>query len=435
MTSVKGYILPLSNERWLTFCDNTKFGEPVPEFTYSRNLPLICFIFSQGEHGNRLTHVCLARRGLRAGTERRRLNCYDAFQLPSPIREMSLVNELNSHFKAGVSRKVKASGGLVSDRCNDELIRAVVALSPSAAGVLNRYREERYNRISRLGEETKAALAEQKEAVATAMNIAGISRDEMRGWDVPDTKQHMSFLSGLESARMREDQMVVNDLNNLPGFSAIQHTAHDSVVFENDESRLTVVLANRLPLEKQLGVDLIYYNELFRSFILIQYKAMEGEEDRNAIFRFPNAQLDEEIERMEQMLKTLSEIKSNEEADGFRLTENPFFLKICPRITFNPDNIGLVKGMYLPLDYWKKISCHPTMIGPNGGKRISYQNVRRYFDNTDFVRIAANGWIGTSQSQSTYLEELIRAIIENGRTVVLAVNLPKDRSHRRADTE
>ena len=36
-------------------------------------------------------------------------------------------------------------------------------------------------------------------------------------------------------------------------------------------------MANRLPLEQQTGADLIYFHEKYRSFVMVQYKAMERE--------------------------------------------------------------------------------------------------------------------------------------------------------------
>jgi len=36
-----------------------------------------------------------------------------------------------------------------------------------------------------------------------------------------------------------------------------------------------IILANRMRLEEQTGADLIYFNATFRSFVMVQYKAME----------------------------------------------------------------------------------------------------------------------------------------------------------------
>jgi hypothetical protein len=107
--------------------------------------------------------------------------------------------------------------------------------------------------------------------------------------------------------------------------------------------------------------------------------------------------------------------------EGFRFTENPFFIKLCPRLTFEPDSRGLIPGMYLPLDYWKLISVSPTVEGPRGGKLLSYGNVRRYLANTQFAAMASGGWIGTNIYQSQHLETAIRSTLESGRAAIIAV--------------
>ena len=94
--------------------------------------------------------------------------------------------------------------------------------------------------------------------------------------------------------------MVINDLGTFPGFETVRQTQHATAVFTNDHVSLTVVMANRLPLEKQLGADLIYRNETYRSFVIVQYKAMEHEAG-TARFRLPNDQLEKELKRMEEL--------------------------------------------------------------------------------------------------------------------------------------
>ncbi|PWG63883.1 hypothetical protein DEM34_06690 [Spiribacter halobius] len=359
----------------------------------------------------------------------RRLNLHDIYTLKSPVDIDDIEKRVPNKLKKKVSEKI-AFGGLLPPKSFESFLNIVSSLAPDSSRILSRFSEARYRRIQNLSSQVRATLAEQKEAVATALTIAGIGRDEIYGWDVNDKGTTTSFLDGLEQVRLREDPMVVNDLNSLPGYEAIRHTSHALVVFENTQSKLTVVLANRLPLEKQLGVDLIYYNETFSCFLMVQYKAME-EEGGQAVYRFPNQQLSDEIDRMRLVLSELRKVGPNAEADGFRLSENPFFLKICPRLVFDPDNIGLVKGMYLPLDYWDLLSEHPTTVGPKGGKRLSYNNVRRYFDNTEFVTIASGGWVGTTIAQSKHLESAIRSTLKSGRAVVFAVNIQTDRRHRR----
>jgi len=423
----KGYVVHLTKNREESFEHNQydSFGEPVPEFSHSRNIPLICFVINSR---NLLTHIALGKRGNLAGTDVRRLNLNDIFELSTEVYIDSLIEKSPKNLKKRIEEKLN-NGGLIPPKSFEYLINEVSNQAPETAVILSKYSEARSKRIESLSSGVKDTLAEQKEAVATAMTIAGIDRSELQGWDVNEDKKPTSFLDGLEQVRLREDPMVINDLISLPGYEILKSTPFSSVVFENDKSKLTVVLANRLPLEKQLGVDLIYYNETFSCFLMIQYKAME-KEGIDAVYRFPNDQLTEEIDRMDAVNSELIKAQSNTEADGFRLSENPFFLKMCPRIIFQPDNVGLIKGMYLPLEYWKLLSNHPDMLGPKGGKRLSYKNVRRYFDNTEFVTLASGGWVGTNIEQSKLLEKAIRSTLESGRSVVFAVNNEKDSRHR-----
>lgn len=430
MSKAAGYILRFSPERQRVFdsrADEEIFAEAVPEFEHSRNVPLVCFVISRA---NALTHICLGSRGRLAGTDLRRLNMERFFAIRPEISADEILPRIPPRSSTRVSEKLRV-GGLLSPKAFEALIAAISEISPEAASVLARYREERRERIARLPSATQHALAEQKEAVGTALAIAGLGRDELSGWDYSEGSEPISFIAGLPKVRLREDQMVVNDLSVLPGHEEIQSSIHGATVFENSQSRLTVILANRLPLEEQTGTDLIYYNETFKCFLMVQYKAME-DEDGEAVYRFPNAQLTEEIRRMDTLMAALAGAAPNSEADGYRLSENPFFLKICPRIVFNPDSIGLSTGMYLPLDYWKFLSMHPGVVGPRGGKFVSYRNVRRYFDNSEFINIASGGWVGTNHHQSSILREAIRTTLESGRAAVIAINTELDERYRRS---
>ncbi|MDX1813885.1 MAG: hypothetical protein R3319_03755, partial [Candidatus Bathyarchaeia archaeon] len=296
MGRASGFIIRLSPDRREVFEDTHNegtFAEPVGEFIHSRNIPLLCFILGKSDE---ITHISLGKRGRLAGTNLRRLNLEKIFKLNNGIHISSIYELAPSKVKKKLTEKLM-HGGLLPPKSFESLIQILSDLAPEAAPILRRYSEERIKRIESLPRKSREALAEQKEAVATALTIAGIDREEILGWDLDTKKETSSFLDGLEQTRLREDSMIVNDLAKLPGHEIIRAAPYNSVVFENHQSKLTVVLANRLPLEKQLGTDLIYYNETFSCFLMIQYKAME-EEASEAVYRFPNKQLAKEIHRM-----------------------------------------------------------------------------------------------------------------------------------------
>ena len=60
--------------------------------------------------------------------------------------------------------------------------------------------------------------------------------------------------------------------------------------------------------------------------------------------------------------------------NGFRLTPNPFFLKLCPRVVFDPDDASLIKGMYIPLAYWRRLEMDPKIRGRQNGHAVSFNN-------------------------------------------------------------
>lgn len=437
MAKAGGFAVLLSKNRMTAFLECVEegllFAEPVADFQHSRNVPLVCFIVS----ALKVTHIGLGRRGMLAGTGLRRLNIDRVEKLAEPLSVQRIINRLPRRNALSVQTRF-SSGGLLTDKGFSAVIEVIRQLASQASTLLDRFSQTRIQRLQRLSSKAKDSLAQQKEAVLTALSVAGLGREPVQEWS-PQEGTPVSFLDGLPNARLREDQMVINDLMKIPGFTLIQDqvSVTGAAVFESEEAseRLTVILANRLPLEEQTGTDLIYFNETYQSFVMVQYKAMERENGPNsvprAVFRLPNTQLAEEITRMDALLTTIQACPANASHDGYRLTENPFFLKLCSRLVFNPDDIGLVSGMYLPLDYWKLLVQSPGIPGPRGGLCVTFENAGRYFDNSSFTTIVSKAWVGTTPSQSDVLKKAIRQTLETGKAVAIAV---KPRKSDAADT-
>jgi hypothetical protein len=438
MAKASGFAVLLPKDRIATYlecvAEERAFAEPVADFQHNRTAPLVCFVVSAGK----LTHIGLGRRGVRAGTGLRRLNIEKTKKLPEPLSIRKLLNRLPKRNAASVRKRFQ-SGGLLTEKGSTAIVEAVRQFAPQASTLLERFSQTRTERIRRLSDRAKDNLAQQKEALLTALSIAGLSRDPVQEW-APLDEAPASFLDGLPSVRLREDPMVVNDLQKLPGFEAIKTYPYGAAVFESEATseRITVILANRLPLEEQTGTDLIYFNETYQSFVMVQYKAMEREGRRDgpsdAIYRLPNAQLKEELDRMDGVLDALKACAPNT-GGGFRLSENPFFLKLCSRLIFNPDDVGLVPGMYLPLDYWKLLEKDPEIQGPKGDMRVTYDNAKRYFDNTSFATVVSKAWVGTTPNQSQVLQEVIRSTLETGKAVAIAIKPKKSAEPHAGDKE
>jgi hypothetical protein len=417
MMAAAAYILHVPEERreFLLDYDLTPtIAEPVPKFDHSRRAPLIvlaCF------NDKAITHIADGRKGASAGTGLVRLNMSSLQQLHRPIKFEELIDRAPARVRSHLSRSL-AVGGKLPPKTLGATVDILLGLDPALSGRLARFSELRSARLAGLTATARANLAIQKETVGVALQIAGIGTEEVLSWSPGDTVPR-SFLEGLPEARVREDVMLATDFSVLPGFEAIRTHPFAAREFRSSDDpslRLTVIMANRLPLEEQTGADLIYYNETFRSFILVQYKAME-EGSHGPEFRWQlNDHLADEINRMDKLLMELDKLPNGQTAEGFRLHSNPFFLKLCPRIIFNPDDKGLFKGMYLPLELWKCLASDPITEGPRGGRVITYRNAGRWLTNHQFITLASHAWIGTTTSQSAFLEQVIRTVLETGKT-------------------
>lgn len=429
MSVPAAFCLRIQPNRHVTFedalLDGSEFSESVRSFDHSPTSPLICLILTSAEA---ITHIGFGHPGKgknSAGTGLRRLKVDNIHTLGEPILTASVLATMDT----GVRRFAQSAmedGGIVRDKTFQNLIDTIRQLSTEAAAFLSAFASERIARIQSLTPNVREILAAQKDTVAVALSIAGIDRDELLGWDpVPvNGTPPRSFLDGLESVRLRERQMITQDLLHFEGCKPVDFGPHNSTVFAGPKCNLTVIMTDQMPLEKVTGTDLIYFNESYRSCVMVQYKAMS--DGPNPVYRFAKDEdLPREIERMQHVQAELSLLPDVTTKDDYRLNKNPFFLKICPRLVLHPDNVEMIKGMYIPLDLWTRIEADQSMMGRDRGRLISFENAGRYMTNSDFAALVSKAWIGTNHNQSADLDRFIRTTLSTGRSLTFAVQQGK----------
>lgn len=427
-----GYILLAPNQRRAALLEaaaefesrEIPVAEPVNRFAHSPRAPLVVLASFIDGH---ITHLLDGRKGASAGTGLVRLNLTQWYEFTPSIPFERLIEAVPARFRAAL-RRTSGQGGVVPPKTFVAVVAALMELAPEAAGRLARFSEIRADRISRVPRRSRTNLALQKEALTASLAIAGMNRREVLDWTPSDGEMH-SFLDGLPEAEVREDTMLTVDHGVVPGFDLGASTHVASKVFRRpgDGTTLTVVMANRTPLEQQTGADLIYFNERYKAFVFVQYKAMR-KESNGSVFRWKNDPADDlvkEIARMNALLVALDALGDDGSKEGFRLHANPFFLKLCPKIVLNPDDQGLFSGMYIPLAYWKRFEKDACSTGAKGGRFATFENIGRKLSNSEFIPLVAGAWIGTTIPQSAKLQDLIREILTLGRTVTLAVEHPK----------
>jgi hypothetical protein len=424
---ISAYILKVSEDRrkilltsertWRADWDAV---EPVDWFEYSRQVPLI--ILASFEDGL-LTHIADGRKGASAGTGLSRLKMRDLEKLQTPVSFDALRHDVPKNVRKHLER-VLDRGGLLPPRTMQAVVAALQKMDPTLARRLARLSAARAEGLATLDFEEQENLALQKESLTTALEIAGVGSDSVLDWELGE-KKPKSFLEGLPGAYAREDTMLHVDFTSLPGFSVLQEAPYfyaKTFAADDDPSNsVLIIMANRRALEEQTGADLIYYNEKYRSFILVQYKAFE-KLTKDHEFRWRDGdQFTEELRRMDEMLEEIEKADPDSDPDGFRFSHNPFFLKFCPRIWFNPDDKGMFPGLYIPHGLWKALAASTRLKGPKGGNVLTYDNVGRRINKEEFITLVRSAWVGTTINQSTALEPLFREILERERTVVFAV--------------
>jgi hypothetical protein len=234
------------------------------------------------------------------------------------------------------------------------------------------------------------------------------------------------YVRGLSGVRLIEDQMLAHDAGVFGDWERLKPAHVGTVTFRKGRERLTVTNVNRHLVERTLGVDLFYYHYRYDSYVAVQYKRMRSG-GGGPVFRLSDETYEKELRRMrryEEVLRGASRRLPFELKD-FRLHPGTAYFKLCPGEPISPTSTDMIKGMYIPLEYWEALLGSPEIVGEQGGRGMTFDNVGRYFNNTLFIELVQAGWVGSSVGGTEVMTELIAAALE-GDSVVLAALLPDE---------
>jgi hypothetical protein len=384
-----------------------------------------------------IDYIALAKKGKRVVTSKFRAEFSEMVSLES-ISVAGLEAKLSENIRRYFIRSSQGVGGTVPYKTWLALINAVKEMRPNLSGDIDRLLSlRRYSGYSLHGEAAEVLLQE-REALGTALDIFSgnnqLRERVLSAWapqedsvSEPDeatssgelsirSPGQSSFLKGIPGRYLQEESALQHDLFSWNKITPM-HEAGISV-FEQGNRRLEVIYANRNPLEHTLGVDLIYYNQAYKLFVLVQYKLMR-KENGQMIYR-PDLQLINELDRMDAFSRKYQQTDELQNHEAFRLNPDGFMFKLVPNKGLKPSSGELIKGMYLTREYMKFLMSSYGLKGVKGGSYITFDGAPRYLTNTEFAQAIHRGWIGTCGVQSNTLKELIRRYYETGRAVLLA---------------
>lgn len=419
-----GYLLAVGAERLDVLVRDVRIhgwaGESIPVVPDAiRRQPLLCFI--SADRGA-ITHVARAVIRYLAESGRHRIDVTCIGLLPRPIRLGRLQRCMSGPQAWRARAALKGAGHLTASTLvliMDALRKLDAETSEAVQSLVVRDPPSRLD----ASQQARENWAYQRDAIATALQIAGIDGRRLEiqpQLPAQATASEASIFDSDSDVLLVEDTNILRDLDaEDTDWQFIKRQKYPTKTYRSGDRTLTIILANKLELELQLGVDLIYVNESLRSVVFVQYKMFSGVQGEMG-YR-PDNQLDIEIARMDSASEKLSHIDQDDSSDGYRFGQEPFFMKFCKKL-LSHEGLGTTPALYVPVAYWKRLAKSEAIRGPKGG-RVVYEHSfgRRFFTHSHFVELVERGWIGTSTLQTAVLLPYLRAAIEGRRGVVLAV--------------
>jgi hypothetical protein len=243
----------------------------------------------------------------------------------------------------------------------------------------------------------------QKDANKLAQSIFGLSGSDR----LDDVASHPD-----RGSRLFEDRVVDHDASVVPGYQLISRHLTGRSEFHKDGEVLHVFNANRGPLEKALGVDLVYINDTLGNIVMVQYKMLEEPRPRDGnewTFR-PDRQLAAEMARMR-----LPKLKRT--PTDYRLYRDPFFFKFVKRRLEQP----MPQSFIVSLGHLERVLADPLLRGPRRGVRVSYASLGgSYLREADLIGLIRSGYVGTHAIETKKLRPFLDGFLRGNRALVLA---------------
>lgn len=418
-----GYVLSITAERLQDLesdlAAQSTCSQGVPKIPAAmRRRWMLCFISVKKGY---LTHVARSVVYYAAESGRDKLDIWNVTPFAKPVRAAAIKAKLQG--KQAWRARLALGGGHISAAAFKLVMDALRLVDPEAFGLADGLVDRRPPPPDPTPSLAKTNWAYQRDAVVTALEIARIPREQLHippQLDGSATAGSTSIFDTDGDVTTVEDLVILQDLDEADeDWQFIKRQRYPAKTFSNGDTTLTIILANKQPLETQLGVDLIYVNETVKSVVFVQYKMFAGVDGEEG-YR-PDQQLNEEIARMDAAAAKLAAAAGDDSCDGYRFGADPFFLKFCSKL-LSHNAKGHVPGIYVPVSYWKRLVKTPAAKGKRGGIIVYAETFgRRHFTPTHFIDMVGRGWIGTSALQTNVLTPYLKAAINGKRAVVLAV--------------
>jgi len=222
--------------------------------------------------------------------------------------------------------------------------------------------------------------------------------------------------------QISEDDLIYKDLYSAGNGSLIEDFGGHVRYITETGRNLDIIYVNRKEGEAALGVDLIYYTREYRSIVMLQYKRISG----GVYYTSSDRNYAKEIERMEKTRKYFeipNELESNIAHRYFRLSDCPYYLKLCPESSTTTNRF--VSGACINLDHWNLLMLSERCSTPHGNNKLSYEDLDgRHLRSTEFIILTQRGLLGGYMPSIKRLGGLIRNLKSEMHIVIASIESP-----------
>ncbi len=345
---------------------------------------------------------------------------------PVLIEESILPNEINDAFPA----KDRLCTAETFKRIpTDEWLKAIDAIKrqrPALAAQIDALVKLREVQNRLTGNDTKILrLTEQRDAIGLVLDIASLDRKTiLREAHFDKIELATSVLDLLDAEPLQEQDVIRNDQGAFKGLLSAEGLR--SVRFPQiGEREVRVHVYDKKPLETLLGIDLLIYIADYKSYLLLQYKCMQPKSygDGKSWSYLVDQQLDKQVKAMDAAVEAIQRlpVPATTSMLDLRLSDEAFYFKFCETTSPDSRDDALVSGLTLSHQHLKQFLLLPESQVKPSGHRVGYANCARYLNNSQFVELAREGWIGCDARGFELISEVIQAGLNDGRNAMFAV--------------
>ena len=306
------------------------------------------------------------------------------------------------------------------------VLAAIKSLRPALASQLDALVALREQQRILTGDDQKILrLTEQRDALGLVLDIASLDRKTiLREAHLSKIDTAESVLDLLDGEPLQEQDLLRQDETVFANLLKID-SAHNRRFNGMGSREVRVYVYDKKPLETVLGIDLLIFLADFKTYLLLQYKCMKpkSDDEGKSWSYLVDPQLHTQIQAMDSAVAAMGRLPRSTATSlkDWRLNEEAFYFKFCETTRPDARDDALVAGITLGHSYLKHFLTLPEANGKHGGQRIGYGNCPRYLNNSQFVDLAREGWIGCGHQGCTLISEVISAGRAGGRSAMFAV--------------